>query len=557
MARSESTILPGTQSTTAGDLIAAQSKAIQGRDSILIAPASWVRMLCSSRPVFIAVLIVEVVALYVLKFPLLYNFNSFAFWDSGSYLATHYLLQQGHEPFTYFGWQYGLLPLLIQELGFRLLGASPASFLCLSVPCFVAVALVMGRIALLEGGTAGRFLLILSLPLILAFEPDLPHSLEAALLSLGLLSQVRARHDQALAFSTAACFTKPSMGYLYGLVLLIWTFRHTQLQLLPATSGQAASAPGLSARATHFIGRSLSTLIPAAGTGLALTLLLSTVFGRQAVFRSLLPLSGARAYRALHFGWRGSAHELLYFPGVKLGYYLGTPVGFWACATLYLIIAAVALTCVVVKKNEFWAVNYEIVLTCAVLHLGFIALLYGSPASWTYYAYVLIAGIIATETAWAFAPGPITLLCALAVLANYTWLCSALKAWRTTQRSPATAGLFVSPPERIEWTEISSAIGPQHPALLVQLGGAQVLFTWLSKPTAAFMIPGVASDAEVKRETLQLRSAGAVIIPTIPEFRESPVRWMGPEFQNALVGATAVFKGNYFEVYERRITYQP
>jgi hypothetical protein len=538
-------------------LITVRSSAIQDRDGTLVTQATRVQNLYSSPHVFIAVLIAEVFALYVLKFPLLYNFNNFAFWDSGAFLVTHYLLQQGHHPFTYFGWQYGLLPLLIQELGFRLLGASPASFLCLSVPCFVTVALVMGRIALLEGGTAARVLLIFSLPLILAFEPDLPHALEPALLSWGLLSQAKAKQGQALALSTAACFTKPSMGYLFGLILLVCAFRHWHLRLLLAAGGQLADASGKSERRAHVNGGPLRTLIPAICTALGLILLLSMVFGLQPVLRSLLPVSGARAYHALHFGWRGTARELLYFPGVKLGYYLGTPVGFWSCATLYLIVAAAALVCGAVKKNGFGGVKYESVLTCAVLHLGFIALFFGSPASWTYYAYVLIAGIIATETTWAFAPGPITALCVLAVLANYTWFGSALKAWRTMQRSSATAGLFVSPAERNEWTKISSATEHLHPALLMQLGGAQVLFGWLSKPTGAFMIPGVASDAEVKRETLLLGSAGAVIIPTIPDFRESPVKWKGPEFRNALAGATAVFKGTYFEVYERRATYQP
>jgi hypothetical protein len=121
------------------------------------------------------------------------------------------------------------------------------------------------------------------------------------------------------------------------------------------------------------------------------------------------------------------------------------------------------------------------------------------------------------------------------------------------QRSPATAGLFASSAERLEWTEIVSETMSQHPSILVQLGGAQVLFDWLSRPTAAFLIPGVANDGEIKRETLQLRSAGAVIVATIPEYPQSPVKWMGREFQKTLDGATSVFRGTYFQVYERQL----
>jgi len=72
---------------------------------------------------------------------------------------------------------------------------------------------------------------------------------------------------------------------------------------------------------------------------------------------------------------------------------------------------------------------------------------------------------------------------------------------------------------------------------------------------AAFMVPGVATNGEVQREALQLHCATVVIIPTIPEFRNTPVKWMGPEFRRALEGARIVFKGRYFELYQRRNTY--
>jgi hypothetical protein len=284
---------------------------------------------------------------------------------------------------------------------------------------------------------------------------------------------------------------------------------------------------------------------------LGLILLLSVEFGWAAVLRSLLPLIGLQAYQALHFGWRGNAHELLYFRGVRLGYYIGTPVGFWTFSTLYLFIAALAVAYLVVKKNLDWAVNYEIILTCAALHLAFIALFYGSPASWTYYAYVLVVGIIATEVS-AFAVAPVGALCVLAALANYSGVGSALKAWRTMKPSAATAGLFANAQERAEWRQITLAAGEEHPTLFAQLGGAEVLFPWLSRPAAAFMVPGVASDAEVQRENRQLRTASLIIIPTIPDFRNSPVKWIGSEFGQGLDGTKLVFKGRYFEMYRRR-----
>ena len=38
------------------------------------------------------------------------------------------------------------------------------------------------------------------------------------------------------------------------------------------------------------------------------------------------------------------------------------------------------------------------VLTCALLHLGFIGFFYGSPSSWANYAYIPVMGVAATDT---------------------------------------------------------------------------------------------------------------------------------------------------------------
>ena len=58
-------------------------------------------------PPFYSVLIIELGVVCFLRWPLLYNFDRFAFWDWGAYLVAHYLIQQGKMPVTDFGWQYG------------------------------------------------------------------------------------------------------------------------------------------------------------------------------------------------------------------------------------------------------------------------------------------------------------------------------------------------------------------------------------------------------------------------------------------------------------------
>jgi hypothetical protein len=485
----------------------------------------------SFRRLFIAILIIELAGACFLKWPLLYNFDRFAFWDWGAYLNAHYLTQQGKSPVTDFGWQYGLLPLLLQELWFHLLAAGPASFLILSFPCALVSAFAMGRFANLESKVPGHALVLASLPFVVGFG-DLPHYLEPALLSVGLLLQAQGKREQSLAFATAACFTKPSMPYLYGLLLLIFIVidlkRQGRLEV-----------------------RSLvSALAPAACTGLALAVLIGTKFGWIPLVSNLLPLTGARNYRVLHYGW-GELAKLFYLPGLRLGYYVGTPVTFWLCATFYLTAAAFVVGWRVLRKKMSSPLNYEIVLTCALLHLGFIGFFYGSPSSWANYAYIPVMGVAATDgwsrTSAKFVSG----LCVLAAIGNYAVLGSSIGAWKTMERSPVTAGLYASPAESAEWSHVTSMVSDKNPVLFTWAGGAEVLFLWLPKPLGAFIEPGEATDREIQNKVQQLRSAKTIIIPDIPGIGSPLANWRGSEFNTVLDNVTLVFRGNYFNVYER------
>ncbi|MGH7987922.1 MAG: hypothetical protein ACREQX_16790 [Candidatus Binataceae bacterium] len=486
--------------------------------------------------ILIALLILELCGVVILRWPLLHAFNSFAFWDWGGYLVSHYLLQHGQLPVTDFAWQYGLLPLLIQEMWFRLIAASPAALIILSLPCALVFTIAIGGFTRIASQTTGRVLLLLSLTFILPLGADLPHILEPVLLCLALLCQACGRRERALALATAACFTKPSMAYPYGLLLLI----------LIALELQRRGELGIS-RFAH-------ALIPAIGTALGLAGLLALAFGPSALWRSMLPLTGARAYRILHFGWFGNAWELLYFRGVKPAYYIGTPVTFWLCANLYLMTMAIAGGWHILRGRMRMSRGYEIVFTCAILEAAFIGFFYGPPSSWTYYAYIPVMGVIATDvcaaTSVKLASGPVLWgLCFLAAVANYGPLKSSVMAWRGMKRAPATAGLFASPNEAGEWARVTSMVKRKHPALFTWDGAAAVMFPWLAKPVGAFMVPGIPSEGEIQREAAQLRAAQTIIIPIIPQIGNPLSSW--PEFQAALGNAALAFKGADFEVYER------
>jgi hypothetical protein len=482
------------------------------------------------RHPFTAILIIELGVVCFLTWPRLYNFDRFAFWDWGAYLVAHYLTQQGKSPVIDFSWQYGLLPLLLQELWFHLLAAGPASLLILSVPCAIVSTVAMGRFANLESKVPGHALAFACLPFVVGFG-DPPHTLEPALLSVALLLQAQGKREQSLAFATAACFTKPSMAYLYGLLLIV-------LIVLDLRRRDKLKISGL-----------VSALAPAACTGVALAVLLVIRFGWIPLVGTLLPLTASRNYRVLHFGWPEIA-KFLYIPGLRLGYYIGTPVTFWLCATLYLTASAVVVGWQVFRKKLPAPHNYEIVLTCALLYLTYLGFFYGSASQWINYAYFLVMGVAATD-AWSRASTKLVLgLCVLAAIGNYATIGASIGAWKTMRRSPITAGLYASPSESAEWNCVTSMVSNKKPLLLTWDGGAEVLFPWLAEPHRSPFIDA-GQETEIQNEVQHLRSAKTIIVPDIPGMGSPLTNWPRSDFKTALDDARLVFKGNYFSVYER------
>jgi hypothetical protein len=139
----------------------------------------------------------------------------------------------------------------------------------------------------------------------------------------------------------------------------------------------------------------------------------------------------------------------------------------------------------------------------------------------------------------------------LAALANYSGIRAALFAWETMKANASTAGLFAVSDEGAEWNHVVLLAKHENPALFTNFGEAQLLFPWLSAPAGAFIVPGVVTNGEIVRERQKLRTAGAVIVPTIPEIGNALKNWPGPEFSDVLNDTTLEFKGTYFQVYKR------
>ncbi|HZP45372.1 MAG TPA: hypothetical protein VFB15_06970 [Candidatus Binataceae bacterium] len=475
-----------------------------------------------------AAFVAELAAVYLWRLPLLYNFNNFAFWDCGGYLVAHDLLKQGLRPGIDFGWQYGLLPLLVQEACYAMAGATPGSFLLISAIVTVWFALALGQIAAAGGGRE-RLLVAAALPFITELGADLPHILEAALLATAILSQLRGRYRAALGLATAAVFTKPTMGYLYGAILVAIVGIECERT---RRAGQA--------RLTEIVGRVGRELLPAALVGVVLVTLLGARFGAAAVATTLLPSAGAQAYHVLHLGIFDSGSRFLYLPGATLGYYFGTPVVFWIAGTA----ALVAASAIALGGHVEWGRRFAVMVSCTIMHLGFIGVFFGGPASWQYYAYVLVSGLVMAGglAGWRL----ITLvLCGLAVLANVSWIENAAAGWRRMVRSPETAGLYAPAAELAEWAQLRAAAGGERVVVSSWIGAAGRLCPWVEREPAAFLVPGVATAGDLAREHAALSAATWIIAPNIPGML-SLAEWPAREFASASECRQEVFHGRYF-----------
>ncbi len=358
--------------------------------------------------------------------------------------------------------------------------------------------------------------------------PNLAHALEAALLANALAAQLTSKRI-ALALATAVCFTKPTMGYVYGLLVLflIAVDLHQRDQLTLVSFARM--------------------LVPAFVTGIALISILSAVYGPIPLLHTLSPEQGAAAYRALNFGFfNGIGHRYLYFPGARPGYYLGDFVALWALAGLWLLGAALA------EATRFRGdAAAELVITCAIMHVTFVTLFYGHPAAWTYYPYLLTIGIVATSARGStFTMGAIGSLAVLALVSSAVYLRTVYRQYRDEAANPRVDQLWATSAELDEWTHVIALADGHATVALRYAGEAELLSPVFEPPTALFIVPANTLPQELQREGNQLQSAARIVVCVSPDaggdwFRDLP--FVG----EAMKGTTLEFSGPDLEVFSR------
>ncbi len=482
--------------------------------------------------------VVAALGLSVFMLPTMAQWRIFTSEDTGSGLSTVVLTEHGDRPGLDNGYLYGLLPLAVSRLWYGVLGINAGSPVA---AWFLSNALMgwgMARIAVkARVGWAGGALMLAVLPTV--GIQSLAHMMEPVLIVHAVAELAGGRKKVALVLATAAAFVKPSMAGVLGLILLFGILK-------PPVPGDP--------KLERFVDRARA-LIPATVFGLVLLVVFDALFGLPALLQSLVPTHAARVYRTNHFGFFGSeGRTFLAPPNVKIGYYLGTQIGFWLVGTLLLSAGALegflrpAASGASADEPDP-SRNRELVAACAILHLAFIGFFFGNSWSWSTYIYLLSAGLAALAPRSRTHAMVIWVLAAMALLGMKSRVEGTLHDWQTHQRSASAHGLWALPAEQAEWRKVKRLVHGQHPVVLAQADGIAVLEPDFEPPALFMITPGEVTDVEAHRKLDQI-AAARYVVESSTRLAVWPTDYW-PEFAAPLKGAEKIFDGSFHRVYRK------
>src|SRR5260370_118079 len=172
---------------------------------------------------FWAVLALEVLAIVFFQIPIRLGFDGTAFGDYGLSLNAQFLIQHGYRPGVDFGYPYGPLSLLFGQLWFNLFGLTPHAFFSAMTICDLVFAVGLAQFAAsMKFRWPALALIAVCVPFSILMDITVAHALERVLMVWALAAQADGRRSHALALATGAALVKPSMGFVYGFLLLVF-----------------------------------------------------------------------------------------------------------------------------------------------------------------------------------------------------------------------------------------------------------------------------------------------------------------------------------------------
>jgi hypothetical protein len=473
------------------------------------------------------------VVFFFVRAPQMLTLDRFAFGDQGANFTVDYLAAHGLRPQVDFGYPYGLLSISIGRPLFRFFGYTTTAYELATLLTIGCIAWAFATIASCRKfGSIAIALTAVAMPLAIpAMYSNLAHCAESSLISLGLAQHARGNRANALAFATAACFAKPAIGYVYGLLLLVMIAREWK------RSGASPFAM-------------LLQTAPAIVVGIALILVMTFSFGLDSLLHTIVSIRGMEIYRTAGFGIMGVGRDFWHPPHARIGYYIGTPAGFWIVATVWILWRGAAAA-IRLARIDTGDISVELVACIAAMQAAFVFVMFGNAWSWSYYSYFLVIGAALSVGSGSVAAGASAgLLALLALFAVGNSVVAAYRDYAATRVYPDTAGLRVTQAEYLEWhAALDLARGPRA-VMLANNGGAALMFPQFEPPVAVYLMPANTLPADLTRVAAQLAGA-AVIVRKTPDYWEKDTLSEYPELGPAMQGTRTVLDGRYFVVSER------
>jgi hypothetical protein len=472
----------------------------------------------------------------VLLLPSALDFRNFAFRDLGSFQHLNRLIALGLRPGLDFGFPYGLLGVLIQHFYFAAFGEGHWPTVGLLIIYMLSMLTFWFLLCLEIGPSTANFGILLGLAgmaiYIAPWPPTPAHILMQLSLCFALYFLFKNRLSLALFIAVLGALAHPAMPIaLAGLITLAIAWQWWQMP--------DRTVRGLAAQ-----------FVPAAAGYAAIVALMVPFFGWRSVLKSLLPLTGAAHYRAMHFGFFRSGRYFWDPPDRHLGYYLFTPAGIWLLCSALLVALACMTVLRTAGKGSLQGRSLFVVVCCA-LHLVFIFALYGNYLTYVFYVFLLAAGVLVGISELANPRLKIALSCSLLVLgllSQVNGVKEGLQTWRTGSVSAATANLYAPNDFQSEWKSVLSIAKNRHVFLVAYATGVDTYYPEIGSPQSWMLLPGITLPREDAYVLKQIRSSDIVV-----EEREVTTRYIDQnrEWQTALEDFPVVVSGRYFRIWSK------
>ncbi len=456
-------------------------------------PSQW------SKSAFLLFL-VAFFGLFFVSWPTVLSLDLWVFKDRGSFLNLDHLLANHLRLGVDTYYSYGLLPVWIQHLLFKVFGTGYGPLLGCTIVTIALMALLWAL--LLEHLTRERIwiLAIIALcPIVIWVNPNFPYSLVQLSMLFTLWLVLEKKLSTAFAASMIGCLSVPSLPLalsFFVMVLIIvqwWTETNRK------------------------IGQLVKTLAPGVLTYAAGAIILSAFFGTSSFVASALPFLGMQFYKAVHYGTISALVEFLkpsgQGPKYLLMYYAATPVLWWVLATLALFLFGLRSVREILAEKKVSPRN-AVIIICAFLQAIFAFHGYGVPGQeivyspWLLLAVLVGASTIESET---LRRSFVVVLAIVGLLGCAAQARRTLLDWKISIRTADTANLYARADWAKDWGHVLQLSREQKLFLLSYGTGQHHYFPTVESPDVWFVRTGQMFPADKDRLLRQMQGAEIIV----------------------------------------------